>query len=204
MSQPILSKELQNELESVLAPMKRRRFMSLTAHGTLVLGLGSVVTACSKHPVSEVSPGKVLSKDQVAFFTYFSRILLPTDGTEMVALEKVPVIANLDHLFMSMDAKVRSDLGMVIDLFEHASLITGWYFSRFSRMSPEDAVIYIDAWQSGHPIQQGIITVLKKLVYASYWREEITWAPLEFDGPVSEKWGLPSLGEAPLPKSEEV
>ena len=122
----------------------------------------------------------------------------------MTPLESVPVIANLDHLFSVMDPKVRSDLGTVVDLFEHASLVTGWHFSRFSRLSSEEAVAYIDAWQSGHPIQQGIITVLKKLVYASYWREEVTWKPLEFDGPVSVKWGLASLGEAPLPVREKV
>ena len=204
MSQPIVSKELQNELESAMAPMKRRRFMTITAHAALVLGVGSLVSSCSKHPVTYVSPGKVLSASQVAFFTHFSRILLPTEGTAMAPLESVPVIANLDHLFSLMDAKVRSDLGTVVDLFEHAPLVSGWHFSRFSRLSPTEAVDYIDSWQSGHPIQQGIITVLKKLVYASYWREEVTWKPLEFDGPVSVKWGLPSLGEAPLPAREKV
>ncbi|RLT97993.1 hypothetical protein [Ketobacter sp.] len=199
MSQTIVSKELQNELESALAPINRRRFMSLGAHSALVLGLGTLVSACSRHPAGELPAGDVLTASQVAFFTHFSRILLPTDGTSMTPLEQVPVVANLDHLFAMMDEKVRSDLGMVIDVFEHAPLVTGWHFSRFSRLSPTDAVAYIDAWQSGHPMQQGIVTILKKLVYASYWREESTWAPLGFDGPVSEKWGLPSLGEAPLP-----
>ena len=204
MSQPIVSKELLNELESALVPMKRRRFMTLTAHSALVLGMGSLVSSCSRHPAGELEPGKALSSEQVAFFTHFAGILLPTEGTSMTPLNEVPVIENLDHLFESMDPKVRSDLGMVVGLFEHAPLVTGWHFSRFSRLPEAEAVAYIDAWQSGHPIQQGIITVLKKLVYASYWRDDSTWKPLEFDGPVSVKWGLPSLGEAPLPERIKV
>lgn len=204
MSNPIRSELLQDEIGQALAPMRRRRFLALAVHTTLVAGAGTVLAACSEHPVGDVKGGKALSAEQVAFFTHFSQIVLPTEGTDMTPLSSVPVIQNLDHLFSGMDSEVLSGLGMAIDLFEHGSLVMGWHFSRFSRMPTADAITYIDAWQSGHHIQQGIISVLKKLVYASYWRDERTWAPLSFDGPVSEKWGLPSLGEAPLPERSEV
>lgn len=204
MSLPIESKQLQNEIESGLAPMNRRRFLSASTRLTLAVGMGGLVSACSDAPKDKIAAGGALSSSQMAFFQRMSEVLLPTEGTAMTPLASVPVLGNLDSLFGGMPEKVRGDLGMAIDLFEHAGLVMGWHFSRFTRMSDQDAVSYIDSWQSGHPMQQGIITVLKKLIYASYWRDEKTWPPLQFDGPVSEKWGLPSLGEAPLPARAKV
>lgn len=204
MSLPIESKQLQNEIESGLAPMNRRRFLATSTRLTLAVGMGGLVSACSDAPKDKVAAGGALSSSQMAFFQRMSDVLLPTEGTAMTPLASVPVLGNLDGLFGGMPEKVRGDLGMAIDLFEHAGLVMGWHFSRFTRMSDQDSVSYIDSWQSGHPMQQGIVTVLKKLIYASYWRDEKTWPPLQFDGPVSEKWGLPSLGEAPLPARAKV
>ncbi|HAU15841.1 MAG: hypothetical protein CMK83_16785 [Pseudomonadales bacterium] len=204
MPNPIRSELLQYDIDLALAPLKRRRFMALAAHTILVAGAGAVLSACSDPPVAEAPAGRVLSADQVAFFTRFAHVVLPTEGTTMTPLEQVPVLENLDHLMAGMDPDIRSNLAKAMGLFEHGSLVMGWYFSRFSGLPTNEAIAYIDAWQSGHYVQQGIISVLKKLVYASYWREPSTWGPLAFDGPVSEKWGLPSLGEAPLPVRSEV
>ncbi|WP_277987746.1 hypothetical protein [Marinobacterium iners] len=42
---------------------------------------------------------------------------------------------------------------------------------------------------------------LKKLTTLSYWAIPDTWQPLGYDGPVSDKWNLPSLGNTPEPKA---
>lgn len=204
MTKPIVPESIQNEIVSALAPMKRRRFLTMAVHGLLVAGAGSLVSACTESPVGDMDAGKALSSSQMAFFQRLAQILLPTDGTEMAPLESVPVLRNLDEMFNGMSAQIRSDLGKAIDLFEYGGLVMGWNFSRFTRMSEQDAVLYIDSWQAGHPVLLGIATVLKKLVYAAYWRDARTWGALQFAGPVSETWGLPSLGEAPLPLLQKV
>lgn len=184
--------------------MRRRRFLATSAYALLAVGAGGVLSACSDNPVGKVAAGSALSAEQMAFFKRLSQVLLPTEGTKLAPLDSIPVLSNLDDLFASMDSQVRSDLGTAVDLFEHAGLVLGLRFTRFTRMSDQDAVAYIDGWQTGHPMQMGIVTILKKLVYACYWRDEQTWGPVQFDGPVSVKWGLPSLGEAPLPVRNKV
>lgn len=127
------------------------------------------------------------------------QLLLPVQDTDLVPTESVPVLANIDHLFAVLDKKLLGDLSLGIRLFEYAPLVTSGHFSRFTRLDDTSAIAYIEAWQNGNSIQRGIVTTIKKLVYACYWREEKTWAAVEFDGPVSDRWGLPSLGNAPLP-----
>ena len=75
----------------------------------------------------------------------------------------------------------------------------GWHFSSFIKLDQASAVGYVDRWQSGNELQRGVMTALKKLVYTAYWRDERTWAAVSFDGPVSDKWGLKNLGNAPMP-----
>lgn len=193
------SKELHNEIVSALLPMKRRKFLTAVIGSGVMLGTGSLLGACSKQPEPEFGGTKALTSDQAAFFSRFAEVVLPTEGTNLVSRDEVPIIANLDHLFANLSSQVRSDLSSAVELFEHAGLVLGWHFSRFSRMDNQEALEYIDSWHTGFPMQQGIVMILKKLVYAAYWRDKATWPPLEFNGPVSEQWGIPSLGEAPLP-----
>ena len=40
---------------------------------------------------------------------------------------------------------------------------------------------------------------IKKLTVLAYWAIPNTWGPLGYDGPVSEKWGVSSLGNTPEP-----
>ena len=105
----------------------------------------------------------------------------------------------VDGILADMEPAVLADLDKAVTLFEYGSgLVTG-RFSRFSTLSDADAVAVLDEWQNGASLQRGIATVFKKLVYLAYWRHPDTWSAVEFDGPVSVKWGLPSLGNAPLP-----
>ena len=68
-----------------------------------------------------------------------------------------------------------------------------------------DAIRFFDNWSKGNTIQRTLSSVVKQFVYVSYWRDPATWGPIRFDGPVSDRWGIPSLGNTPLPvESEEV
>lgn len=188
---------LSNQIQAELAPMNRRGFLKVGLG--LALSTSTVLTlGCSSE--APINPAlQTLSAGQQAVFQRLITVLLPVGGTSLTPAESVPVLANIDKLLAGLDEKVRGDLGSGITLFEYGSLLLGGHFSRFSRLDDADAVAYIDSWQSGNSIQRGVAATLKRLVYASYWRDESTWPPVQFDGPVTDRWGLPSLGNAPLP-----
>lgn len=186
-----------NQIQADLAPLNRRAF--LKAGLGLAVSTSTVLTlGCSSE--APIDPAlKILTPAQQALFQRLVTVLLPAEGNSLTPAASVPVLANIDHLLAGLDDKVRGDLGAGITLFEYGSLVLGGHFSRFTRLNDAEAVAYIDAWQNGSSIQRGVAATLKRLVYASYWRDESTWAPVQFDGPVTERWGLPSLGNAPLP-----
>jgi len=194
------NKSIECEIRSDLSAMQRRTFLARTAQTGLLAGFGFIM-ACSKPDSMTALPaGEALDNEQMFFFSHLTQVLLPTAGTPLTPSNQVPILSNLDKLMLTMPQSTRTDLAAAIKLFEYGGMVLGWRFSRFTRMPDEDAIQYIDSWQTGHPMQQGIVSVLKRLVYSSYWRDDSTWGPLQFDGPVSEKWGLTSLGEAPLPQ----
>lgn len=188
---------LARTIESQLAPYNRRAF--LKGGMAVALGTGVALTlGCSNEPPLDAALATLTPSQQI-LFDRLSKVLLPTADTRFAALEQTPVLANIDKLFGQLDAGVRDDLGGAIALFEYGALVMGGHFSRFTRLNDADAIAYIDQWQNGHSLQRGIVTTLKKLVYASYWREQSTWEAVDYDGPVSDRWGLPALGNAPLP-----
>lgn len=191
--------DLVANIEQHLSVLTRRKFLLRGAQGAMLITTAGLAACSDKQ--SQFPPAKYLSQHQVAFFHHLANVLLPTNNSELTSVSDVPIVDTLDHVFSYSSEEIRSNLGTAIKLFEYGGWVIGGHFSRFTKLEAEEAVEYIDQWQNGHPIQQGIATILKKLVYASYWQEESTWPPLEFDGPVSDKWGLKSLGEAPLPKA---
>lgn len=176
----------------------RRSFLKSSAILAGSVAGSSALTGCS---ANEVVPGlKVLTPMEKKLFEKLTQVCLPTQGSILVSPEGVPIIANIDHLYSLLDAKIRGDLKAAASLFEYGSTVIGFHFKPFTKLNNEEAIAYIEKWQTGATIQRGISTALKKLVYSSYWREDATWPPLSYDGPVSDKWGLVPQGNSPLPE----
>jgi prolipoprotein diacylglyceryltransferase len=74
---------------------------------------------------------------------------------------------------------------------------------RFSSLNNKQARNQILAWQSGASLQGGLIVSLKTLLGVAYWRDPRTWQPLEYDGPVTAKWGIRRLGNMPVPRDQD-
>ncbi len=197
MVNPIKNKALSAQVASQLAPFSRRSFIK-AGIGVAVSSSSLLTLGCSSEPAIDSSLSALTASQQKLFSRLIS-LLLPTSGTDMTAVETVPVLGNINHLFASLESKVLGDLSGATTLFEYGAVLLGGEWSRFTKLSDAAALSYIEDWQNGNTIQRGIATTLKKMVYASYWRDESTWAPLDYDGPVSVRWGLPSLGNAPLP-----
>ena len=187
-----------------LAPVTRRRFLKygfLGAAGLAAVAAGGFAVL-RRSPLDAIDkPGHLvsLSQNEYHLFSRAIQVLLPLDGTQLTPLEQVPVIENIDHMLGLLPAHLRGDVGTGLGLFDNAAVLSGWHGRRFVDLDDQQAAAYFDAWSRGGTIQRALATLIKQFVYVSYWREPVTWPPVEFDGQVSDRWGIAYLGNAPLP-----
>lgn len=142
----------------------------------------------------ELSPGEFLLLDRCR------RVLLPTEGRDLPDTETVPVVANVQRTLSLLAPALRQQLSQGLGLFDNAAVFR--HGRRFVDLDDETARDYFDRWGRGLVLQRTLATVIKQLVYSAYWRDERTWPALEFDGPVSDRWGLAYLGNAPMPEDD--
>ena len=138
-----------------------------------------------------------LSRQEYHLFDRARVALLPTVGTDLTPSDQVPVVRNVQGILGFMDAATRKDVATGLTLFDNAAVF--FHGKRFVDLDEATARDYFDAWSRGNVVQRTLGTVIKQLTYTSYWRDESTWGPVEFDGPVSDRWGIAYLGNAPLP-----
>ena len=187
--------------------MARRQFLKW--------GLGGVaaVTAVAaggfallrRSPRDQVSPpdwSTGLSASEYHLFDRARVVLLPVDGSDLVDSASVPVVQNVQQTLGFLDPVTRKELGAGLSLFDNVVVFS--HGCRFVDLEEDEARTLFDRWGEGSVLQRTLATVIKQLVYSSYWREPATWPPTEFDGPVSEKWGLPYLGNAPMPNESSL
>lgn len=196
-------------MTSVAAPLERltrRRFLRWTllgGAGVLAAG-GGAFALLRRSPVDDLPlPAGIhhLSASEYQLFRRAVAVLLPA-AEPLPAPASLPVLPTIDHLVGLLAAPVRRDLRAGLAVFDHAALVSGWHGRRFVDLDDAAARAYFDAWAAGNMLQRALSATVKKLVYAAYWSQPQTWAPLEFDGPVSDRWGLVARGNAPMPDSE--
>ena len=140
-----------------------------------------------------------LEEDEVRVITKLTRVLLPTKEFGLPSsIDEVPTVQNVDAMVSQMNEQTRSLMSLALWLFEHRPMAS-FRFSRFSHLSDEKAAEYVLKMQKGNFVERGLLTSLKTLITVNYWRDSRTWEGLEYWGPVTEKWGVRRLGNAPLP-----
>ncbi|MFP1684268.1 gluconate 2-dehydrogenase subunit 3 family protein [Alloalcanivorax sp. C16-1] len=182
--------------------LSRRRFLTWALAGTA--GVAAVAAGgfalLRRSPLDEqAKPAWAggLSRQEYHLFDRARVALLPTEGTNLPDTGQVPVVANVQNMLGYMAPPLRDQLATGLGLFDNAAVV--FHGRRFVDLDPATARDYFDAWSRGNAIQRTLATVIKQLVYSAYWSDPATWPPIEFDGPVSEQWGLAYLGNAPLP-----
>jgi hypothetical protein len=189
---------------AALAPVSRRRFLRWTLFGAAsVTAVGAgVVAVLRRSPVDALAiPSSIrhLSASEYHLFARALPVLLPVQGTALPAVSEIPVLETIDSMIGMLAPGVRKELAAGLTLFDHGALVSGWHGKRFVDLDDEDVHAYFERWSRGNTIQKALATVVKKFVYVAYWRDPRTWPAIEFDGPVSDRWGIPSLGNTPLP-----
>ena len=200
----VLHQSIESHVRTTSNLLKRRSFLKTGLLVSAGLSNALALGGCSSEH-GTVTPGfEYLSQNNIQTLRAAIAVLLPTENSSLKNPDEVPVLQNINAMLAGMDESVRGDIQVLFDFFEYGSVLSG-QFTRFSKLSAEDAVVYIEDWQGSSVfLQRAIMGAIKKFVYASYWREEATWAAVEFDGAVSKKWGVASLGNAPLPVTNKV
>ncbi len=175
----------------------RRTFTKLS----LLSGAGALVLpACSDAPT--VPSGSVtLTTDERQLLERFAEVFLPTEGTSLKPRSEVPVVDNIERAFSFMDAPTLEEVRIGLGLFNYGSILIGLHFARFVHLSAERRLGYIRRWEEGIEMQRGVVGVLKKLMCLGYWQDIEAGRAIGYQGPVSEAGGVPSLGNAVMPRA---
>lgn len=175
----------------------RRTFAKL---GILTGASVLVLPACSDDAVAPAE-SVLLTADERELLERFADVFLPTEGSTLKPRAEVPVVDNIEHAFSLMDAPTLEQVRIGLKIFNYGSVLIGFHFARFVNLSAEQRLAYIRRWENGAGIQRGISTVLKKLVCYGYWQDIEAGRAIGYQGPVSEAGGVPSLGNAPMPRA---
>jgi hypothetical protein len=144
---------------------------------------------------------QTLSPEERAVFEKLIRAIMPVEQAGFLdATETIPVMANIESMVRLMPRFVRGRLTLALTAFDTGSILLSYKFRRFATLSDEEALAYVNAWHVGTFVQRGAITSLKVLVCVNYWRDQRASVRIDYDGPVTEKWGIPRLGNQPLPR----
>jgi hypothetical protein len=183
-----------------LEPLSRRSLLRLTAVSGLAL-----TTGCARVFGRKEAPEALryvnMTEAEIRVVTKFTRAVLPTARHGLPdCIDEIPTIKNVDTMVGNMAPTQRDLLSLGLWVYEYRPMAS-FKFSRFSSLDDERAHAYVVAMQEGAFFERGLTTTLKALVTLNYWRDSRTWDALDYWGPVTERWGVRRLGNAPLPLS---
>ncbi|MDQ8038498.1 MAG: hypothetical protein REI12_13825 [Pedobacter sp.] len=183
-----------------LEPLSRRSLLvsgaRAAAAASALLSLPQQMLAADK--IDGVPTGiKHLSEVEYRVLDKLRVVMLPTQKFSLPSSTQIPTMENVDAWVGKLNQRTRLLLTVGAQTLEYGSL---YRFSRFSQMPDEKAAKHVHNWQTGNVVQRGVMTSLKMLLTLGYWQDLRTWPALQYDGPVSERWGIRTLGNAPLPR----
>jgi hypothetical protein len=177
----------------VMLGLSRRNFLRFSAAGAAMAGTSGLSFAALPNGV------KFMNESEAALFLRVAQVTIPVAGSKLVPWTSDGLLQTLDAaLLATMEPHILSGLKGGLQYFNEGP--TSVFKKRFTELSDEDATKFCDLWSdSDLPPQRGLTMGLKKLVQLSYWANPASWAPLGYDGPITKRLGLKSLGNAPMP-----
>ena len=177
---------------TAIGALKRRDFMRFA-------GAASVAGLAGGSHAALPSGVKFMNEAEAAVFAKLAQVVLPVAGSPLAPWTPDGLLQTLDAaLLATMEPHILAGLKGGVAYFDEGPMAT--YKKRFTALSDVEAAQFCDAWgDSTQPPQRGLAMGLKKLVQLSYWANPATWAPLGYDGPMTQRLGLKRLGNAPMP-----
>ena len=176
---------------------QRRQFLKLAT------AITATVMSCSSMQVMAgiLTEDNKMDKTERAVFEKMLAIALPTEGSSLVDPASLPVISTIEGaLLAGMPPHIRKVLRQGIYYFNQSAEKA--FGKPFSQLSDHDATSFVDQWAASDAAPHRALSMgIKKLTVLAYWAIPTTWAPLNYDGPVSDKWGLKKRGVTPEPQA---
>lgn len=182
-----------------LEPLSRRGFLRAGVLTGAALSAGCA-RLLGRKEAPEALEYDHLTPDEVRTVRRLTEVLIPASEGLPSSTEEVPTVANLDAMAGQMTDQTRELLALGLWVFERRPMLS-FSFSRFSNLDDDKALEYVRAMQEASFFERGLMTTLKTVVTLNYWRDSRTWSALDYWGPVTEKWGVTRLGNAPLPRA---
>lgn len=181
--------------------LSRRDFLKAAGCLAVVASIGTGLLGTTQALAGMPAGIQVMSASEYEVMHRLLEVMLPTEGSTLVPPDRIPVMQTLDAALLDkMEPHLLTGLKGGIAYFNEGS--GAEYGRTFVELTDEEAKAFCDAWADSDEVPQRALAVgLKKLVGLAYWANPSTWEPLGYGGPVTEKWGLESLGNAPLPQN---
>lgn len=181
--------------------LSRRSFLKAASGLAVAATVGTGLLGAT-HAFASMPEGiKVMTANEYQVMHRLMNVMLVTEGTSLVPASEIPVMQTLDAaLLATMEPHILHGLKGGIAYFNEGPKTE--YGKPFVKLTDKDAAAFCDTWADSDEVpHRSLVMGLKKLVGLAYWANPPTWAPLGYGGPVTKKWNLESLGNAPLPKS---
>ncbi len=191
-------KDLESVLQDQFLPLTRRGFLrsGLLMATAVAGGLSWVQPARAGEVMAVPADIQYLSLLEYRVLNKIRQIFMAPELVGMPTTVDIPVMQNIDSMVGHLSKPVRENVNLAGKIFEYSP---SYRFTRFSAMDEKAALAYMESWQHGLFFQKGLVTSLKSVVALAYWRDARVNPFLDYDGPVSFRWGVRKLGNAPLP-----
>lgn len=176
-----------------LLGLSRRDFLRFS-------GAGVATGLAGESSFAALPPGvKFVSEAEADVFVRLAQVVLPVAGSSLAPWTPEALLQTLDGaLLATMEPHILTGLKGGIQYFNDGPVSV--YNKRFTALDDAQATQFCDVWaNSDLPPQRGLTMGLKKLIQLSYWANPASWVPIGYDGPMTKRLGLKSLGNAPLP-----
>ena len=165
---------------------KRRRFLKLGVFGGLTLAVGGgTLRWLAGGYASQLDPSEIpiaFTTKELAIVKAFVACLLPAADDFPSGLS-LGVHQRIDEEIWAASEGTRSDMKNGLQLFEHATIVHG-FASRFTSLSPESRLAYVDKLLRGGPGATKEVAIgLKEMAYLFYYCRKETWKRIGYDGP---------------------
>jgi hypothetical protein len=173
--------------------LNRRHFLQAAA------ALGAAGTLGT---VSASTPSmKFVGETEARVFQKLLEVMLPVEGSPLLPPAQVPVLQTLDAALLgTMEPHILQGLKGGIAYWNDGP--KAQFGRTFVDLGTADATRFCDLWANGSEVPQRALSMgLKKLVSLAYFANPPTWGPLGYGGPTTRARKIPSLGNAPLPRT---
>ena len=173
--------------------LSRRDFMAFASAATAWAVMPSARAQTVPPALKSINPA------ETAIFLRVAEVVLPVSGSPLAPWKPEVLLGILDAALLgTMAPNVLAGLKGGLQYFNDGPVPR--HGKRFVALDDAAATAFMDAWGNSTEVpQRALASGLKKLVQLSYWANPESWGPLGYDGPLSKRNGLPSLGNAPLP-----